>query len=237
MKSKSRFKKQNSDPDLDWLHEDVSPARKDYSYKERIQPERSLRESVSYILRSILAIFICLVIPVFWYVNRQLSAFADRTAEMGSGLFENPTQNNVSPPVVPSVPGIGEAETFEAGSPGLTDYIGAFKESAYADKFSLPEISAFYHSDLTIEYLNELNDSGYLEELTFPAVITFFETGVAIDYLDQMKEGGYLDRFSYPEIAGFYDSGIPVDFLNELREKNLLKDLSFVDVLVMFESQ
>jgi hypothetical protein len=233
--SKGQSRKKTLDPDLAWLHEPEEGSLPDKrNYEDKNLPEGpSVWESISYGLRSILAVFLCLVIPALWYFDWNPSALANETSEVVTNLIEGapPPPVPLAPPP-PSPPGTGATS-----GTGLTDYVAMFKQSPYAEQFSTVEITAFYQSGVTMEYLDELNAAGYLDELSFPAIITYFQSGVTTEYLDQMKAGGYLNQFSFPGIAGFYKAGVTLDFLNELKEKNLLDDLSFAEVLVMFENR
>lgn len=231
----SKFKWQNTEPELEWLREGESMDMAAGASGLHGQPGRSLWESISYNLRRCLALVICLFIPVLWYVNQQLSALADYPKKSGLDLLESRAPASAAPLVPPSA--TGESGFVGTGITGLTDYIASFKASSYGDQFSTAEISALYHTGLTMDYLEKLDENGYLKELTFPGVIALFKTGVTLEYLNQMKEDGYLELFSYPAIAAFYNHKLPVDFLQELKEKNQLQSLSFTDVLVMFKNQ
>jgi hypothetical protein len=265
MKSKKRERVNRLKNDLAWLDPDQEMVHEEDEIAYR-KPE-TFKESLSRGFRSFLAIVICLVIPALWYFDWNTSAFADKTSETVSGIFESGVgagsgQDGIAPlPPAPDIPG---AASFDGS---MIDYTSALKEAGLLESFSSPAIRAFYENGVTIDYLTSLNDAGMignlsfpaitsffqnevpleylnrleeenlLDKLSFPAVIAFHQNSVSMEYLMKFNESGYLDGLSFPAVVAYFENDVTVDFLNELKERDLLEDLSFPAVVDMYNNQ
>ncbi|NGP76177.1 hypothetical protein G3570_06010 [Balneolaceae bacterium YR4-1] len=257
MKSKKRDRVKQLKRELKWLDPDQELVHEedDITYKK---PE-TLKESLSRGFRSFLAIVLCLIIPVLWYFDWNISAFADNTSGTVTGT--EVVQDGVAP--LPPAPDVPVVSSFDGS---LLDYTSALKEAGLLDSYSSPAVNAFYENDVPVSYLIDLNEAGLvdefsfpaiiaffqnqvpfdylgslkdanlLDELSFPAVVAFYENNVSLDYLTSFDEAGYLDEFSFPAIVAYFQNGVSIEFLNELQERDLLGDLSFPAVVEMYQN-
>lgn len=227
MKNRSKSSNTRLRNDLDWLDPD-QPLTMDESYPTDIpQPEMTLRESLSYGLRSTLAVIICLVIPVMWYFDWNPSALAERTSEAVTGVFTDspPLPAPVEAPLPPTF--LGD---------GITDYMAQLKEVGLMEEFSSPAMRAFYENSVPVAFLNDLHNSDLLKELSFPAIIAFYQNNIPIDYLSQIQNSDLLDELSFPAIVSFHQNNVPLDYLNRLKEVNLLEEFSLPAIVAFHQN-
>ncbi|MDX1585325.1 MAG: hypothetical protein R3222_01220, partial [Balneolaceae bacterium] len=245
-------------PDQELVHEKDS--------KTNLKPE-TLKESLSRGFRSFLAIILCMVIPVLWYFDWNVSAFADETSDTVTGIFETDPGSGIAEGSVAPLPPAPDLPVMPAFEGSVIDYTSALKEAGLLESFSSPAVNAFYENRVSIDFLVELDQAGLIEEFSFPAIVAFFQNQVPIDYLSRLKEvnvldelsfpavvafqqndvsldyltrfdeAGYLDELSFPAVVAFYQNEVSLEFLNELKERDLLQDLSFPAVVDMYRNR
>lgn len=264
MKSKKRERVKRLKNELAWLDPDQELVHEEDegTYKK---PE-TLKESLSRGFRTFLAIVICLVIPVLWYFDWNLSAFTDSSSDTVTGIYEPGSGTEIAQDGLAPLPPSPDAPVISSFDGSLLDYTSALKEAGLLDSFSSPAVNAFYENNIPVSYLVDLNEVGMVDDFSFPAIIAFFlnqvpldylsslkdanlldglsfpaviafhENNVSLEYLSNFKEAGYLNELSFPAVVAYYQNGVSIEFLNELKERDLLGNLSFPAVVEMYKN-
>ncbi|MGD8427384.1 MAG: hypothetical protein PVH63_07110, partial [Balneolaceae bacterium] len=258
MKKRKKIASKKLRNDLDSLHLNQALGN-DATDEQLAHEEQTFRRSLSYGLRSTLAIIICLIIPVLWYFDWQPMDMARKTTKAVSGLFrDNPVVPLPEAPATPEAPimlneGIvsymtqlkekGLQEDFSLPAVRAfyenhvpVDWLASLKQARLLDGLSFPAIVAFHQNSVPVAYLDQYQDADLFSEFSFPAIVSFYQNNVSLDYLQKLQRAGMVRDFSFPGIVAFYQNKVPVSFLEQLKAKDLLSGLSFPDIVNMYQS-
>lgn len=232
MKNKKRNKINRFKNDLDWLNPDQEMQLIDEEHLD-LAPE-TFRESISRGIRSLIAVVICIIIPVMWYFDWNTSSITDKTSEVVNGFFDDGKSASIAPEVFPSLPSLPGMPDAVGGN--LLEYTSDLNELGLLDALSTPAIRALYENGVTIEYLNDLKQANLIEEFSFPAIIAFHQNQIPLDYLMKLKTQNLIDGLSFPAIIAFYQNSVTTNYLMQLEESGFLQDLSFPAVVAYFKN-
>lgn len=192
-----------------------------------MEQDRSFWRSFSYGLRSMLAIIICLVIPVIWYFDWKPADAVRHTSEAVNNFFKD----------APSIAPPSDIEPLAPMGADVIGYVTQLKEAGLKDNFSMPEIRAFYENHIPTDFLLNLRDADLLEGLSFPAIVAFYQNSVPIAYLSDLKRAQLLQKLSFPAVVSFYQNNVSLDYLKDLQQADLLDVFSFPGIVSFHQNQ
>ncbi|HKK47247.1 MAG TPA: hypothetical protein VJ964_17095 [Balneolaceae bacterium] len=196
---------------------------------EMFEQKRTFWNSLSYGVRSALAIFICLVMPAVWFFDLRPVSTIRHISQSLSGFFGDaihpPLPNVVAPPAPYTI------------NMDVIDYMSGLKDVGLGEQFSMPAIRAFYENHIPIDFLQDLQKAGLLQKISFPAVIAFYQNGIPLSYLSRLADADLLDALSFPAVVSFYQNKVTIDYLNELRQAGLSDAFAFPGIVAFYQNQ
>lgn len=173
MKDETRRTYQKLKNDLERMVPEADPEYPEEDFMmepEQEEDERSqFGQKAKEFFNNFLVTVLCVFIALIWWFDWNFSALSDNTSDWVTGLLGNESLEIPGSPEIAPIPGLPdlpdevrakiEGELSDGQNDlgmNMTEYVAAVQEAGYRERYSMPELSAFYQADIEIPYLDQL---------------------------------------------------------------------------------